>query len=206
MRKILFFDTETNGLPIDYKASYTEVDNWPRVIQLGWILTDENGDVLSSKNLLIKPNGWQIPTEPFWIDNGFSQERSEAEGIPIEEALELFYQDKLQADTLVAHNLNFDHRIVWAEFIRAGREPRSGMNKICTMTKTTGLCRIPAKNGRGFKWPQLKELYSFLFGNDFEGAHDAGADIAATKDCFFELLKRGVVTLTPPEGSGSLVK
>lgn len=204
MRKILFFDTETNGLPMDYKASYTEVDNWPRVIQLGWILTDETGEILNKQLFLIKPNGWQVPTEPFWIENGHSQERNERDGVPIEEVLEAFYQDKLQADILVGHNLNFDHRITWAEFVRAGREPRSGMHKICTMMKTTSLCRIPAK--RGFKWPKLVELYSFLFGKDFEGAHDAGADIEATKDCFFELVKRGVISLEIPDGSGSLVK
>ena len=39
------------------------------------------------------------------------------------------------------------------------------------------------------------ELYTKLFGNGFDGAHDAMADIVATKECFFELLRRGIVRL-----------
>lgn len=197
MKKILFFDTETNGVPVDYKASYTDVNNWPRVIQLAWLLTTSTGEVLSEGNYLIKPDGWEMPTEQFWIDNGFSQEKSMADGIPIVEALDAFYKDKLQADILVAHNLNFDHRIVWAEFIRAGKEPRSGMHKICTMMKSTNYCKIPAK--RGYKWPKLEELYEFLFKDSFDNAHDAMADITATAECFFELVNRGVISLEIPE-------
>lgn len=189
----LFFDTETNGLPIDYKASYTDVDNWPRVIQLGWALTDDTGNVLDSRNDLIYPDGWMVPKEPFWTDNGFTQARSEKEGIPIEWALNYMHAAKLKADCLVAHNLNFDHRIVWAEFIRNGMEPRSGMAKICTMLKATNFCKIPAK--RGYKWPKLEELHQTLFGCDFEGAHDAGSDVMATVKCFFELLRLGVIEM-----------
>lgn len=191
--KFLFFDTETNGLPLDYKASYTEVDNWPRVIQLGWALTDDTGNILASRNDLIKPEGWMVPTEAFWIDNGFTQERNEREGIRIIDALNEMHAAKQQADVLVAHNLNFDHRIVWAEFIRNGLTPRSGMAKICTMMKSTSFCKLPAK--RGYKWPKLDELYQTLFGCDFEGAHDAGSDVLATVKCFFELVRIGVIEM-----------
>lgn len=196
--KLLFFDCETTGVPIDYKASYTDVNNWPRVIQLAWLLTDDKGQVLNSACHLIKPNGWQMPTEKFWIDNGYSQEKSEAEGVPIESVLEEFYNDKAQADHLVAHNLNFDHRVVWSEFIRAGIEPKSGMNKICTMMKSTGVCKIPNSRGRGYKWPKLEELYTFLFGHGFENAHDALADVIACKDSFFVLLEKGHISLDIP--------
>jgi DNA polymerase-3 subunit epsilon len=191
MRKILFFDTETTGVPINYAASYTEVDNWPRVISLAWILAGADGKDISRGDYLIKPDGWQMPTEEFWTRNGYSQQKSEAEGVPIAEVLELFYQDKVRADLLVAHNLNFDHRIAWAEFIRAGREPRSGMAKFCTMAKSTSICKIPTAKGRGFKWPKLEEAYHFFFNRGFEGAHDAGADVRACKEIFFELISRG---------------
>jgi DNA polymerase-3 subunit alpha/DNA polymerase-3 subunit epsilon len=191
----LFFDVETNGLPKDYKASYTDVDNWPRVIQLAWILADENAQILHQHAALVKPDGWIIPREKFWIDNGHSTERNEAEGVPISSILDLFMEVKGQADVLVAHNLNFDHRIVWAEIIRSGRQPRSGMHKICTMMSSTKYCKIPQANGKGLKWPQLPELHQVLFGCGFEGAHDAMADITATAKCFYELVVRGVIVL-----------
>lgn len=191
--KLLFFDVETNGLPLNYKASYTEVDNWPRVISLAWMLTDDAGTELAKHYSLIRPDGWQVPTEKFWIENGYTQERSMRDGEPIADSLTRFIDAKMRADVLVAHNLNFDHRIVWAEIIRSGREPRSGMHKICTMMSSTKHCNIIV-NGR-VKWPKLEELHQFLFNKNFDGAHDALADVIACKNSFFELLKRDVVKL-----------
>lgn len=201
--KLLFFDCETTGTPKNYNASYEDVDNWPRVISLAWTLSDLKGNVLDEQHHLIKPNGWTMPTEEFWIKNGFSQEKSMELGVSIEDVLLSFFDAKEQADILVAHNLNFDHRIVWAEFIRAGMKPRSGMHKICTMQKSTQHCKIPQVNGRGgYKWPKLEELHTNLFNRGFEGAHDALADVKACKDCFFELLKLEVISIpdaAPPQ-------
>lgn len=196
--KIIIFDTETIGLPIDYKASYEDVNNWPRIMSLAWCLSDDLGNVLNSQYHMIKPDGWEVPTDKFWTDNGYSTERSEREGKPIKEVLDLFMADIMQADILVCHNLSFDHRLTWAEFIRAGMQPRSGMHKICTMMKSTSYCKLPGKNGKGYKWPKLEELYEVLFGKQMENAHDALADVMACKDCFFELHRLGVITLTEP--------
>jgi DNA polymerase-3 subunit epsilon len=191
---LLFFDCETNGLPKNYSASYEDVDSWPRVIALAWILINTDQQVINSQHHLIKPNGWTIPAEEFWQNNGFSTEKSLQEGIDIDPVLEAFIYDKHVADVLVGHNLNFDHRIVWAEIIRSGRRPRSGMPKICTMMSSTKHCNLPGK-GKAPKWPKLEELHEVLFKKPFEGAHDALADVTATKDCFFELLKLNVITL-----------
>lgn len=194
--KLLFFDCETNGLPKDYKASYTDLNNWPRVTSIAWILAAETGEMFACDHFLIRPDGWEIPKEKFWIDQGFSTERSLQEGTPIGHVLELFTAAKMRADVLVAHNLNFDHRIVWAEIIRSGRQPRSGMAKICTMISSTSYCRLPQPNGRkGIKWPSLAELYQKLFDQPFEGAHDAKADIMATAKCFYELVRLGVIRM-----------
>lgn len=109
----------------------------------------------------------------------------------------MFYNAKQQCDILVAHNLNFDHRIVWAEFIRAGRQPRSGLHKICTMQKSTNVTKIPS--ARGYKWPKLEELYRHLFAKEIENAHDALADVVACKDCFFKLVEMGVLSTEVPD-------
>jgi len=160
--KILFFDCETTGKPKVYNASYEDVDNWPRVTQLAWLLADQDGTILQQYQTLIQPNGWEIPNEQFFIDNGMSTEKCMEHGEPIELILDMFFAAKLQADVLAAHNLSFDHRIVWAEFIRAGKKPRSGMHKICTMMKSTKHCNLPGT--RGPKWPKLEELHqSFVF-------------------------------------------
>lgn len=197
--KLLFFDTETTGVPKNYKASYTEVDNWPRVLSLAWMLTDTVGNVLNRQYHLIKPDGWEVPKEPFWINNGYTQERSLAEGKPIAEIIEMFQKDVQETNALVAHNIMFDHHIVWAEIIRLGGTPRSGLAKICTMQKSTNVCKIPHTNGRGYKWPKLEETYRHLFGCDFANAHDALADVQACMECFWQLVELGVIDLSITE-------
>jgi DNA polymerase-3 subunit epsilon len=198
----LFFDCETNGLPKNYKASYTDLDNWPRVTQLAWILADADAHVIKAASHLIRPDGWTIPKEKFFIENGHSTERSIAEGVELGPVLEDFLLAKQSASTLVAHNLNFDHRIVWSEIIRAGKTPRSGMEKICTMLHGTATAQIPATRGSGYKWPTLEELYRFLFNKGFDGAHDALADVTACMEIFFELVKRGAIKLSDPQIAG----
>ena len=56
------------------------------------------------------------------------------------------------------------------------------------MKSFTDYCAIPSNNGYGgYKWPTLEELYYKVFGCGMENAHDALADILATKECFFKL-------------------
>ncbi|MBK7505078.1 MAG: hypothetical protein IPI52_08425 [Bacteroidetes bacterium] len=39
--KFLFIDVETNGLPLSYNKHYTDIDNWPRIVQIAWIICDD---------------------------------------------------------------------------------------------------------------------------------------------------------------------
>ena len=48
---------------------------------------------------------------------------------------------------------------------------------------------VGIKNKFWFKFPKLSELHIKLFLEDFINAHNAVADIHATKRCFFELKK-----------------
>jgi DNA polymerase III subunit epsilon len=190
----LFFDTETNGLPKNMHASPLELDNWPRVIQLAYIVLDDNLDEVKTFEALIQPDGWTIPQLKFWIDNGFSDEKNAAEGIPMEDALAHFCDDVSVCNTIVAHNLNFDKPIITAEMLRYGVSPlHKQLYKHCTMLSSVSYCAIPAKNGRGYKWPKLEELHEKLFGDKFDNAHDALADVRATVRCFKELVSMGIM-------------
>lgn len=191
--KVLFFDTETNGKPIDYKAPITNLDNWPRIIQLGWVFDDDG--VITEMQSLIKPDGWEIPEEDFWINHGYSTEGNELLGSPMPEVLERFCQDLSKADVVVAHNIAFDYPITAAEMIRYGISPeKKSRQKICTMESSTNYCKIPGKY-RNWKWPNLTELHEKLFNEGFDGAHDALSDVRACARCFNELVKLGVITV-----------
>jgi DNA polymerase III epsilon subunit-like protein len=199
---INFFDTETTGLPKNWRAPMSDVENWPRIIQLAWTVTDSTGKVLKTHERLIKPDGWEVPTGDFWIQHGFTQEKSMAEGEPLAEVLTEFIADLESCEILVAHNMDFDHKVVGAEMVRHGMTGKV-LAKICTKEVSVDFCKIPfpgRKDTRSwvqqqYKWPTLAELHMKLFGKEFENAHSAGGDVLALKDCFFGLVNRGVIEL-----------
>lgn len=199
----LVFDTETNGLPNDYKAPATDLDNWPRVIQLAWQMYDEDGKLEKEFSSLIKPDGWVINNESklnkkgeetnFWIKNGFSTEGCEENGVDLKEALEELSDAMDNSKYLVAHNMDFDKNIISAEFIRNQVKPKKKLDKLCTMKESVEFCRIMNSWGSGYKWPTLVELHDKLFNESFDGAHDALSDVKACARSFFELKKRSVM-------------
>jgi DNA polymerase III epsilon subunit-like protein len=188
---ILFFDTETTGLPKNWNAPMKDLDNWPRVIQLGFQVYKPEGEMVYEYSKLIKPDGWVIPDGDFWKENGFSQIISEKEGIPIVDALDVFSKHITVCDLLVAHNMSYDHNVLGSEFLRAKKKTGKVIDKFCTKEQTTDIVKIP--NTRGYKWPKLSELHIHLFGHDFEGAHDALDDVKATAKCYFELKKQNLI-------------
>ncbi|MDR1272919.1 MAG: 3'-5' exonuclease [Odoribacteraceae bacterium] len=185
----LFFDTETTGLPKNWKAPVTDLANWPRLVQLAYLLHDLDGKEISSGDFIIRPDGFTIPVESSNI-HGITTERATREGAPLLSVLQQFEALVGQATCLVAHNIAFDEKIVGAEFLR-NKMPNSlpGKKKICTMERATNFCAI--RGPYGYKWPKLSELYRALFQCDFEEAHNAAADIQATAKCFWELRRRG---------------
>lgn len=191
---ILFFDTETVGLPKDYRAPITDIENWPRMIQLAWTLVRENGDPLSTCTALIKPEGFLIPDEVLRI-HGITNDEAYLNGEPLNDVLKSFAEALSDATLIVGHNISFDRKVVGAELFRAGYDDlMHGKPRLCTMMKSTQYCQLPKEKGNGYKWPKLPELYWHLFGCDFKNQHDAGADVRATIDCFFELFSRGVLS------------
>lgn len=193
----LIFDTETTGLPKRYNARWDDLNNWPRLTQFAFLLCDQNGNEVKSFSSLIKPAGWTIPKEKFFIDNNMSTERCEKHGIPVYEALRSFQEALKMADYKVAHNINFDNPIVASEMIRNGVTHQLFQFKkgICTMSSTTSYCNIPFANGRGTKWPKLEELHTKLFEVGFDGAHDALEDVRATKRCLIECINRSIIKI-----------
>lgn len=191
----IIFDTETNGLPKKYNMPMADLDNWPRVIQLGWICHDADGKVTENK-YFIKPDGWTIPKDDFFIDKGYTTERCEKEGVPMKIVLQILMKDINRSQYMIAHNIDFDHNVLGAEMIRYGVTVKVKTKKFCTMKSSTDLCQI--EGPYGYKWPKLEELHRFLFNEEFSGAHDAMSDCQATAKCFFELVKRGIIIINNP--------
>ena len=103
----LIFDTETTGLPKRWDAPISDVNNWPRVVQLAWQLHEDNGVLFSNKSYLIKPTDFDIPFESEKV-HGISTMLAFQYGMDIQTVLDKFLKDLKSCEYIVGHNLKFD--------------------------------------------------------------------------------------------------
>ena len=189
----LIFDTETTGLPLRDNAPLTDLDNWPRLVQLAWQMHEHSGKLIGAKNYIIKPEGFIIPYSAEKV-HGISTEKAMADGHDLKTVLNEFAADIATTTLLVGHNIEFDINVVASEFLRNGIESDFlNKKKLCTKLESTDYCAIPGGRGGKFKWPNLAELHFKLFQEGFTDAHNAAGDVEATSRCFLELVRLGVI-------------
>ncbi len=195
MKNILFLDTETTGLPVNFNAPYTDIENWPRLVQLAWQLY--RGESLAAEGSAIICPTFEIPEAASRI-HGITQEIAEENGIELWKALEKFGKVLSGCELIVAHNYWFDFPVVAAEMVRCSHNKSVLLEKTpwyCTKEQSTDLCKIPntSRYPGQYKWPSLDELHQFLFDEPIPGRetyHDAMTDVRATARCYFEMQKR----------------
>lgn len=191
----LIFDTETTGLPRNPAAPLTDSDNWPRLVQIAWQLHDAEGNLMEAKDYYVRPDGFTIPYNAEKM-HGISTVLAEKKGHALGFVLDEFSKALEQSTVIVGHNLEFDLKIAGAEYLRHGL-PNMLAEKpfVDTMIESTDFCKLPGgRGGKTYKFPRLEELHTILFGDTFEDAHNAIADVIATARCFLELLRIGVIS------------
>jgi DNA polymerase III epsilon subunit-like protein len=204
---ILFFDTETNGLPKRRVAPLSDFDNYPRIVQVAWELYSVQSNVftrIEQHSFILK-----LPKDTVWNEesskiHSITAERSEREGILGDEVYERLKKTIAKATIIVAHNLAFDKPMLQCEYVRLNlQEDFHWWPKIeyCTMTKTTSLLKLPStskfiKKNDPYKYPKLQELYAYLFPEPHTlQFHSADVDVASLVRCFQELVSRNFITL-----------
>ncbi len=189
----LVFDTETTGLPKNFDAPLSDTENWPRMIQLAWQMHDDNGNLIENQDFIIKPEGFDIPFNASRI-HGITTQIASEQGEDLEKVLHLFNEAVGRAKFGVGQNIDFDYKIVGAEFFRKDIDNRlQELPKADTMILGTKFTAIPMGNSGRLKPPKLEEIFEKLYGYKFAEAHNAAADVNATAQVFFEMLRIGVV-------------
>ena len=182
----LFYDSETTG-KLDFKRP-AEDPSQPHIVQLGAILCDDSRRVVAEINLLVRPDGWVIPAEAIAI-HGITQDMAERYGVGLAAVMRLFLDLCAHADVLVAHNVSFDEKMVRRELhhlnLPVTAEEFRQRPSFCTMKSTTDICKLPGPYG--YKWPKMTEAYAHFFGNVFDGAHDAIADVRACRGVYYAM-------------------
>ena len=194
---VLFFDTETTGIP-DRSAKW-DVDfmQYPHVVQMAWI----HG--CKVENHIIRPDGWEIPDDTVAV-HGITTEYALEHGEPFAAVVDMFIQDCHDAGLICGHNIHFDTGIVKANILRElGREYYDANDvetalykgkRIDTMRPTMKWVDARMANGR-LKFPNLSELYSRCFPGETFPAHNAIEDVKAVARCLPVLVDMGLLEL-----------
>jgi DNA polymerase III epsilon subunit-like protein len=183
MVRVLFFDTETTGLP--KKRGVSALDDssvWPDLVSISWQLYDDR-ELLRKESHIIKPEGFKIPDESVKF-HGITTEFAEVHGKPLNEILIQFAEDVILSDRIVAHNLEFDKNVIFHAFKwRLSKDvnwwPVS--SEFCSLQKAMNEMKMPSKFGKPsdpYKMPGLDELWKDTFGTDAPAnAHSSERDV-----------------------------
>lgn len=175
----LVFDTETSGLP-DFKAP-AEAEHQPRLASIHMMMCAADFGVLWEGGFFIKRQGWSMSPEAT-AKNGISDALLDNKGIPVADVLDLYSSCVLFGLAVVAHHAQHDCKVMRGELRRAGMDDLFEKTRnICTMRAMAEQCRIPKKNGRGYKWPKLAEAYAHATGLNLVEAHKAINDARACR-------------------------
>lgn len=199
-KTILFYDTETTGLP-KYGQPSTDPDQ-PRVTQLAAELCIEaTGETIAEMCHIIRPNGWTIPDDIAQL-TGLTTELALIQGVPIETVLPEFVGLWQQCGVRSAHNEQFDMRLLRIELVRSpmyANQLTAGVPfadhwkagaAFCTQGASTKIVNAGRPKGDKKKTATLGEAYAHFTGKTLDGAHDARVDVRACKAVYYALKRQ----------------
>lgn len=201
--KVLIFDVETTGL-LPKIINTEEIDSYPYIIQLSYILfdTDKNTLVDYFDNYIIQKRHTKIPNEVTRL-TGINKDMC-LTGVTMITGLEKIYNAMNESECIVAHNIEFDSRMLFIELMRNKGYIDINMadgrlfniiklierNNYCTMKNGINICKIIAKSKNGkeyYKWPKLSELHKILFGMDVDNLHNSLVDTLVCLRCCLKM-------------------
>lgn len=195
---VLVYDTETTGLVKG--VDYTD-PNMPFLASVAAILYDnEAHHIVASVNSMVQPDGWTMPEEAGKI-NGLTNEVLHRLGVPASALLPTCIALMFKADLRVAHNVDFDSKVIaaalWRHIIKEDSEKVAhqtvkawlALPSYCTMQESKNLVKALNKRGQ-IKYPKLTEAYKFFFDRELDRAHSANADAVAALEIYLALNKQ----------------
>ena len=95
--RLLFLDTEFTGFN----------KNQDHLVQVAWVITDLEGNVLKNANYMVRPEDYEIPEESTAIHH-IDTAQAATYGYPIKVVMEKFRHDLLKCCCLVGYTLHTD--------------------------------------------------------------------------------------------------
>lgn len=184
----LAIDTETTGTH----------DN-AEIAQLALLLFDKDRRIMGEFKSLIRPDGWTMSDETAaWHaaqGSTVSMDNCIRFGLGLQSGLMLFNKWCSFASVLIAHNVKYDMGRLKFAAKKRDIELFAHQKTFCTQEEATPIMQMPPTermikfgHGNKFKTPSLKEAYAHFVGGEFNGAHDAMADVKAAAAVAFEIM------------------
>ena len=179
--KILVLDTETTNKPPPIKLMKETVEYWPHIVQMSFILFDDENLKYIEYDYIIKTSA-EIENSSI---HGITKSMNTAQGFAFSDIYEIYLLCLKQADIVVGHNLSFDLKMIQAECFRNQREYVAPRITYCTMMSTTKICNLP-----NHKWPKLDELHTYLFQEKANNLHNALQDCVICLRCYLKIMNK----------------
>lgn len=201
MNLALFYDTETQGLPLFTEPSDHPAQ--PHIVQLAACLVDlPSRRTFASMDVIVRPDGWTIPDQVAAI-HGITTEHALDVGIPEAQAVDMF-MSLWRGRTRIAHNESFDARILRIALKRyvdprdpglviAPSDDWKASHAECTQILATPILKLPptakmrAAGRNHFKSANLGEAYRHFTGRELQNAHSAMADVQGCMEVYFAI-------------------
>lgn len=142
-------DVETTGIPIMensskyYDPSKVSKYDLSRIVQIGYIVFTRNGDYLSGKKYIIKPDNFIITESKY---HNITQNIAMTKGVNFLYFLKNLQKDIKNVKGIIGHNILFDINVLTSEMYRAKNTalPKhiAGIKKHCTMELSKNICGL----------------------------------------------------------------
>jgi DNA polymerase III epsilon subunit-like protein len=192
MSRILFFDTETTGLPkMRTVSALVKPDNWPDLVSISWSVYEDK-ELVEKQTYIIKPTFWKIPDESIKF-HGITNEMANQKGSDLMVVLTMFKKALEGCTSVIAHNMEFDRNVVFNGFKwRLDLDPTNFWSygaEVCTMQKAKAEMKVLGKGfhpGDPYKFIGLDELYKDTFKMPAPpAAHTADRDVDVLQRVWF---------------------
>lgn len=211
--RFLVFDVETTRLlpRHGYGSPSPPITDYPYITQLSYVIYDMNQKkTIETFDSYVKlPDEINISEESIAI-TGITKEICQTKGKNLIDVLIQFYKAYKTCDVLIAHNFDFDEKVILVEMERVRKhiidtnvdglglfnkttEELNNVERYCTMKKGTPLCNILMDSNKpgGLprkKYPKLAELYVKLFDEPAPtNLHNSLVDVETTLRCYLKM-------------------
>lgn len=172
----LYLDCETTGIP---QSGVGPLDpSQPDIVQLAYIFEGPDGRVLNRhSSYVFTPKEINRHAQEV---HGIDRIILDQWGLPAHEVLGELASEAADADIIVGHNIAFDIKVIDWQAQRIGMPAMLGSLDV-ECTKKIAKVLVPnAVN-------TLAGIHSYLFEDEFEDAHDAWADVVATRNVYLKM-------------------